>query len=252
MRHLASGYDAELERHGRALRRAWGVRAGDRVLDVGCGAGRTTRDAARAAGTGEALGVDVASAAVERARALAEGLPNVAFECADAQVHPFPGAYFDVAVSRFGTMFFADPAAAFANIGRALRPGGRLVMMVWQAAEANAWDVAVRRALATSPGTGPDPFSLADPAAVERLLAGAGFTGTAFADVREPVYYGPDVDAALAWVRGFVSTREALERMGPADAERALGRLRATLAAHLGEDGVLFDSRAWIVTARRP
>jgi SAM-dependent methyltransferase len=254
-----SGYDAELRRHNEVLRRACGVQIEDHVLDVGCGAGQTTRRAARTARAGSALGVDISAPAIERARevARAEGLGNVTFEHANAQVHRFPHERFDLAISRFGTMFFDDPGAAFANIRRALRPAGRLVMMVWQAPERNEWDVAIRQSLAaagepvTIPSGGPDPFSLADPPAVRQILQAAGFAGIAFTDVHEPVYYGPDVAAALGWVHGFACTRDALKRLDPAAAARAAGRLREALAAHLTDDGVWFDSRAWIVTARR-
>jgi SAM-dependent methyltransferase len=252
-------YDAELRQHTRVLRRAWGVRRHDQVLDVGCGAGQTTREAARTATAGGALGVDLSAPMIDRARELAraEGLGNVTFERADAQVHRFPPEQFDLAISRFGTMFFEDPVAAFANIGRALRPAGRLVMMVWQGHERNEWEVAIRGALESFEGpadvvpAGPDPFSLADPATVERILDAAGFSEIAFADVHEPVYYGADVAAALGWVRGFTSTDATLKRLDPAGAERALERLRETLAGHAGGDGIWFDSRAWIVTARR-
>src|SRR5215471_6517163 len=203
------GYDAELRRHNEVLRRTCGIQFRDHVLDIGCGTGQTTRQAARTAQVGSALGVDVSAPAIERARELAraEELRNVVFERADAQVYRFPHERFDLAISRFGTMFFDDPAAAFANIGRALRPAGRLVMMVWQAHERNEWDVAIReslggpRALATIASGGPDPFSLADPPAVTEILEAAGFAGVTFTDVREPVYYGPDVAAALDWVR---------------------------------------------------
>ena len=188
----------------------------------------------------------------------ADQLRNVAFECADAQVYRFPPGRFDLAISRFGTMFFHDPAAVFANIRRALRTDGRLVMMVWQAHDRNEWDVAIRRSLGGSHApaalapAGPDPFSLADPPAVTEILGTAGFVDVAFTDVREPVYYGPDLDTALDWVRGFTCTSQALEQLEPADAERAVRRLREALAAHLRDDGVWFDSRAWIVTTRRP
>jgi hypothetical protein len=154
-------------------------------------------------------------------------------------------------------MFFDDPRAAFANIGRALRPAGHLVMMVWQAHERNEWYIAIRQSLgaAEEPATilsgGPDPFSLADPPSVKEILKAAGFDDVAFTDVHEPVYYGPDVAAALDWVRGFACTKDALKALDPAAAARSAGRLRETLAAHLSEDGVWFDSRAWIVTARR-
>ncbi len=250
-------YDAELRRHNEVLRRACGIRFRDHVLDIGCGTGQTTRQAARTARAGSALGVDVSASAIERARELARAqqLRNVAFEVADAQLCRFPQERFDVAISRFGTMFFGDPAAAFANIRRALRPG-RLVMMVWQAQERNEWEVVIGKSLggpqapAAVAAGGPDPFSLADPPAVTQILAAAGFAGITFTDVSEPVYYGPDVAAALGWVRGFTSTSQALQRLDPAAAERAVQRLREALAAHLSDDGVWFNSRAWIITAR--
>ena len=241
-------FDDELRRHGEVLRRASAVRPGEHVLDIGCGSGLTTRRAASAARPGTALGVDISAAAIERARDLAGD--GVRFECGDAQVHRFERHRFDVAISRFGTMFFGDPVAAFGNIGAALRPGGRLVMLVWRAADLNEWDVLIRRALG-APG-GSDAFALADPAVVDRILRAAGFEDVTFTDVREPVYYGPDVDVALAWVRRFVSTREALDRLDPVARDEAIERLREMVAAHLGDDGVRFGSRAWLVTAARP
>jgi SAM-dependent methyltransferase len=255
----SSGYDAELRRHNEVLRRTCGLQLHDHVLDIGCGTGQTTRQAARTARAGSALGVDISAPAVERARELARAatLRNVTFEHADAQVHHFPREFFDVAISRFGTMFFDDPVAAFANIGRALRPARRLVMMVWQAHERNEWDVTIHQSLGAADGpvtgasTGPDPFSLADPPTVTEILRAAGFTGITFTDVREPVYYGPDVAAALDWVRGFTCTSELLKRLDPTAATRAVQRLREALAAHLRDDGVWLESRAWIVTARR-
>ena len=254
-----SGYDAELRRHNEVLRRSVGVQPHDHTLDIGCGTGETTRQAAHAAQAGSALGVDVSAPAIERARELAraEGLRNVTFERADAQVHRFPPERFDLAISRFGTMFFEDPVAAFANIRRALRPAGRLAMMVWQARERNEWDVAIHHSLGAADGcvlgaSGlPDPFSLADPPTVKEVLQAAGFADVAFTDVHEPVYYGADVAAALEWTRGFTCTHELLKRLDPAAATHAVERLREALGAHLGDDGVWFDSRAWIVTARR-
>ena len=125
-------YDAELQLHNRVLRRAYGIRPEDHILDIGCGAGETKRDPARMAAARSALGVDISPEMIDRARALsdAEGLRNVTFEVGDAQSHSFPSGHFDVVISRFGTMFFADPAAAFAGLARALRPDARLVMMV--------------------------------------------------------------------------------------------------------------------------
>jgi SAM-dependent methyltransferase len=250
-------YDAELQRHSEVLRRAWGIRSGDRVLDIGCGAGQTTRHVARLAEAGSALGVDISASIIERARELAkaEGLRNVTFVHADAAVHRFPSEHFDIAISRFGTMFFAEPFAAFANLARSLRHGGRLMMMVWQDAKRNEWEVSIRRAMdgavpVASPAV-PDAFSLADPDMIERILGGSGFSDITLTDVQEPVYYGPDVAAALDWVCRFSSTKEALRQMAPADRERALAALRETLKAHHTGRGVWFDSRAWIVAARR-
>jgi SAM-dependent methyltransferase len=249
-------YDAELQSHNAALLPACAIRSYEHVLDIGCGTGQTTREAARLAATGSALGVDITEPMIERARALAatEGLHNVRFELGDAQVHSFWPQHYDVAISRYGTMFFADPIAAFRNIGGALRPGGRLIMMVWQAHEANEWSVAVDQALApydSWPSVAPgahDHFSFADPGTVERILGAAGFVDVKFSDVREPVYYGESIDAAMEWVRGFRFVRNVLQRLDAAAATRLLASLRDTLAKKSGEQGVWFDAREWIVT----
>jgi SAM-dependent methyltransferase len=250
-------YDDELRTHNDRLRALSGVRAGDQVLDVGCGAGQSTREAARAAAPGHVLGVDISDRMLERARELAaaEGLANVSFERADAQVHPFAPEHYGVAISRCGVMFFADPLAAFRNIARALRPGGRLVVLVWQARERNEWALAIDDALGgpvdLSAATD-DPFSLGDAATTEGILVRAGFHDVGFTDVREPIFYGADTAEALEFVGGFQSTRAALERLEPAERDRALDRLRATLDAHRVDGrGVVFDARTWIVTARR-
>jgi SAM-dependent methyltransferase len=255
----AAVFDAEDRPHNERFRAATGLTARDRVLDIGCGTGQSTRDAARAATAGSALGIDLSAQMLEHARRISreEGLANVSFEQADAQVHPFPAGGFDVAISRFGSMFFDAPVAAFGNIGHALRPGGRLVLLVWQARERNAWSTAIREAVAGDmevpppPATGPGPFSLGDPAVAGGILTAAGFTEVSFTDVHEPVYYGPDAAVAFDVVSGLRSTRDLLAGMDPAQAGGALERLRAMLAAHQTGEGVLFDSRTWIIAARR-
>ncbi len=248
-------YDAELRRYNEHFRAAARVGSRDRVLDVGCGTGQSTREAARAAVDGSAVGIDVSAPMLERARRLGaeQGLTNIAFEQADAQVHRFPPAGFDLGISRFGTMFFADPVAAFANIGRALRPGARLVLLVWQERDRNEWATAIRQALVAAAATPrvPDAFSLADPAVMEGILTAAGFADVSFTDVHEPVYYGPDGATALDAVLRLLKFDALLADLDAAAAEQARARLHTTLDAHDTGDGVYFDSRAWIVTARR-
>jgi SAM-dependent methyltransferase len=226
------------------------------VLDIGCGSGQTTRDAARRASDGCALGVDLSFPMIDLARRTAdrERVSNVRFELADAQNHPFADGSFDIAISRNGTMFFGDPEAAFANIARALRPGGRLVLMTWQPFEKNEWIrtffsvLAAGRELAPPVGA-PGPFSLSDPERVRHLLTSAGFTDVRLRGLSEPMYFGPDPDDACR----FVSTQFA-GRLDELDADaraRALGALRAGMVEHRTDRGVLYDSAAWITVARR-
>ncbi|PZT97679.1 MAG: SAM-dependent methyltransferase [Gordonia sp. (in: high G+C Gram-positive bacteria)] len=258
MTDIYDGYDAELSLYDEPLHRACAVGAGDRVLDIGCGTGHSTRQAARTAHAGNAFGIDISESAIERARTIAdaEQLSTATFEVADAQTHPFTPGEFDVAISRFGTMFFDNPVAAFTNIGRAIRPGGRLAMLVWQAREHNEWSSAIARVLAATipsgPGQVPDAFSLADPSTVAAIMSDAGFVDVVVDGVHEPVFYGRDVQAALDWVGGFANVADTMARLSPLEAEQATGRVRNMLASHQRADGVWFDARAWLVTARVP
>ena len=150
-------------------------------------------------------------------------------------------------------MFFADPVAAFTNIGRALRPAARLVLLVWQDRDRNEWATAIRQTLTATTATpsGTNAFSLADPTFTEGILATAGFTEISFTDVHEPVYYGPDSDTAFDAVLSLWEFKDLLASLDAVQAEQARARLRATLDAHNTGGGVYFDSRAWIITARR-
>lgn len=240
--------EGELGRYQERLRTAFGIGVGDRVLDIGCGAGHTTRDAARTAVDGSAHGVDLSASVIVTARELAADLPNITFEHADVQVHPFPPEHFDLGISRFGTMFFPDPVLAFTNIARSLRPGARLSQLVWQNGDRQEWWSAIAEALTgdrTPPPAG--PFTLGDPVATEGILTAAGYTDVEYEEISEPVHYGPEAEA-YDFVTGWALTMAKVTD----DDEAALDRLRAVLAAHNTPDGVWFDSRAWLVTARRP
>jgi len=254
-------FDATIQPHHRLLMPAAALVPGERVLDIGCGNGLTSRDAARAVGpSGSVLGVDLSGPMLARAEQLTkeEGLDNVRFEQGDAQVHRFePGAY-DVAMSRFGVMFFLDPVAAFTNIASALRPGGRLAFLVWQSIESNEWISAMRAALAVGrdlpvpPPGAPSPFSLADTDHARRILTDAGFTDVGFAASERPFHIGSDVEEAYEFVSGLVVIQMLLQDLDDATRSRALENLRATMADHQTADGVSFDSAAWIITARKP
>jgi len=254
----AEYFERAIARYTARFFAAAGIADGDRVLDVGCGSGGTTREAARRAPGGEAVGVDLSSAMLGVARRAAEreGLRNVRFVQADAQVHPFPAGSFDVVISRTGAMFFADPVAAFTNIGRALVGGGRLVLLVWQTPAANEWfseiagSLAPGRPLPTPPPDVPSPFSLADPDRVRNILGTAGFGEVDVAGVAEPEWFGRDVDDAVSFIQGLAGWM--LEGQDDEARARALGDLRRSAERHLTEDGVEFGSAAWLVTARRP
>lgn len=253
----ARRHDEMVAVHRGHLLDAAAVAPTDRVLDVGCGNGATTREAARRAPAGSALGVDLSSAmlALARRTAAREGVPNAAFLQADAQVHPFDAGAFDVVISQMGVMFFGDPPAAFANLARALRPGGRLAVLTWQPFERNEWFRAVFTALAAGrpltppPPQGPSPFGLSDPDRVRRMLTTAGFTDVRLTDRHAPMRVGPDVDAAADYLAGQFGW--VVGDADDATRDRALGALRRSLTDHRTDRGVVYDSAAWLVQARR-
>jgi SAM-dependent methyltransferase len=233
------------------------IGTGEQVLDIGCGTGQTTRDAARRAAPGGALGVDLSAEMIDLARRLAtaEGLPSARFEQADAQIYPFGHGSFDVAISRTGAMFFGDPHAAFTNIARALRGRGRLVLLSWQPLPANEWAAELTGALAAGrdlpapPPEAPGPFALAEPGRVRQLLGGAGFTGIEIDPVQAPMWLGASADDAHAFALGLLGWM--LEGLDAGRRARALGALRATVAAHTTADGVVYRSGAWLIRAQR-
>jgi SAM-dependent methyltransferase len=229
----------------------------DRVLDIGCGTGQTTRDAARRAPEGHALGVDLSAAMIEyaRQRAAAEEVRNARFDQADAQIHPFPVGGFDVAISRTGATFFGDMHAGVANVARALREQARLALLTWQPPPANEWFLALTgalaggRALPQPPPDAPGPFALSDPERIHTLLAGAGFTDIAVTAMTKPMWFGTTADDAAAFTLGLLGWM--LDGLDSDARTRAIEALHATVAAHETPNGVLFGSGTWLVTGRR-
>jgi SAM-dependent methyltransferase len=255
----ADRYDASGQRIWRRFLDAGLISPPDRVLDVGCGAGQSTLDVARLASAGSVLGVDLSARMLELAhqRAQARGVTNVELLQADAQVHRFEPAAFDVAISRFGAMFFNDRAAAFANIAATVRPGGRLALLGWRALEQNQWLLDIRDALAAGrplgapPHGGPGPFGLADAEGVTAALAGAGFDDVAFTEIDEAMYLGADADDAWAFVSRMGIVKGLTASLDEAARVESLAKLRSLVDAHETADGVLMDTAAWLITARR-
>jgi SAM-dependent methyltransferase len=230
---------------------------GENVLDIGCGCGDVTILAARAAGSGHALGADISQIQVAEARRLATsaGVTNARFEVADAQVHPFQAGIFDLVLSNFGVMFFDDPATAFGNVRKALRRGGRLAFLCWRARDENPFftigfaEAAVALKLTELPGP-PAAFSLADPGRVGALLSGAGFGGIEFATVDEPMLVGRDADDVVEYERASPSAAGLLTGLSAAQVAELTRQVRDDLTAYASSGGVVMPGAAWLVTAQ--
>ncbi|MFI6153804.1 class I SAM-dependent methyltransferase [Kitasatospora sp. NPDC051170] len=235
------------------LLEAAGVGLRDRVIDLGCGTGQTSRLAARAASSGTVLGLDLSGPMLDWARETAarEGLANVEFRQADVQVEELPAGGFDVAMSRFGVMFYQDPAAAFANVAGALRPGGRIAFVCMADPARTDW-VHLFAALSddappTGGSEGPGMFSLADPEHVRGLLGGAGFEQIALEPVEKAGVWGHDAQDAASFL---LSTGPAQHLLG-GDSGRAREALTERLRAYEGAGGVELRTSAWLVTGVR-
>lgn len=248
--------------HGEAALAAQSPRAGDRVLDLGCGFGDTTQRLARLVGDGEAVGIDVSEPFVELARreAATAGLPNLSFRVADVQVADL-GSGFDYAFSRMGLMFFANPVQALRNVRTALRPGGRLCAVVWRRKLDNDW---VRRAELVvadylehpeetdQPTCGPGPFSMADADTVSEQLKIAGFEGISLRRSDIPIKLGDSLDQAVEFTLALGPAGEVLRLWGDRvdEIRPKIGReVREVLAEFDGPDGVYAPASTWIVSA---
>jgi len=237
---------------GRRALQALAPNPGENILDIGCGGGETALDLARAvAPDGKVVGVDLSAAVLAFAKRAANGCERVRFVHADAQVFPFEPASFDVAFSRFGVTFFTDPAAAFSNIRRSIKPNGRLAFVCWRALEENPLDILPLRAAsiylppppARDPET-PGPFAFANPDRVHRILERAGFQEIEITAHDELVGSGA-LDSMLA-VCSRVGALGKILRENPELRAATLPAVRSALAAHDGPDGVRLNAATWV------
>ena len=236
--------------------------AGERVLDVGCGGGGTTIDIARDVGaTGRAVGLDVSRPMLDSARRRAPPELPIEFILADAATHALAPASFDALVSRFGVMFFADPAGAFANLRCALRRGGRAVFACWRAAKLNGWQMtplrAALRCVPRLPEIGPEdpgPFSFADETRVRRILDRAGFAAVELTaiDLEIDIAAGQGFESALATAQSIGAASRAMEGRPEHERAAAAEEIRAALAPYQRGSSVPLGAAIWIVKAVNP
>jgi SAM-dependent methyltransferase len=240
---------------------------GERVLDIGCAFGETTREIAGLVGPeGEALGVDISpkfiEAAIEEAREL--DVNNATFRIADVQTDDLGGPY-DLAYSRMGTMFFANPVAALRRVREALVPGGRLAMVVWRQREDNLWLYRTQQIVESfvqrpdeyeEPTCGPGPFSMAGADTTSGQLVAAGFEDIALHRFDLPMRVGRTLEEATDMNMSIGPGGEILRLLGDRLSDEKRAEIRAAveegLTEFLGPDGVVAPSSTWVVAARRP
>jgi SAM-dependent methyltransferase len=258
----ADRYDRQLAPFTEALMKHARIGPDDTVLDIGCGCGVTTLEAARSARA--VLGVDIShplvGIATDRARAAA--LDKVSFVVADAQTHPFGEGAFDVLISQFGSMFFDDPEGGFANLRNALRSDGRAALISWQDLEANEWLMVVGRAVARyvdlpdlgGRAGGPGMFALKKPDEVTALLTGVGFTQVAVKPVSTTILLagGGTLDESLEFLLGMGMVRGLLGLLEDDRRDAAVDEIRTTLAEHYEPGvGVWLGAAGWLASAHR-
>lgn len=235
------------------------LRAGARVLDVGCGCGGTTLLAAGEVGsTGSVVGLDVSEPMLAQARRRGEGRENITWRLEDAAIASFD-APFEVVMSRFGIMFFTDPEAAFRNLAAALIPGGRVVFLCWQHPKANEWVTVPMQAARAflpeteppAPGT-PGPFAFADDRRIAGILGAAGLEDIDIAPHTAPLIMGRDRDDVLHQLSMLGPLARAVAEVEPSIGQRALEAARDAVVAQAAPGTFALRSAFWLVSARRP
>ena len=238
------------------------AQAGQRILDVGCGTGAISIELARrVAPAGHVLGIDISVPMLERARQLTPKDLPADYVLADATVYPFDPASFDLLVSRFGVMFFADPVLSFRNLRMALRPKGRLAFACWREPRENGWMMAplmaVYKHVPKLPQLGPEdpgPFSFADEARVKRILGEAGFTDIAMqaCPLTFDIAAGKGLEAAVQGTLEIGPASRALEGHPPEVVASAIQSIREALTPFAKGQSVLLPGAIWLVTASAP
>ena len=236
------------------------IKAGERVLDVGCGSGSTTFAFARAVGpSGHVMGIDISAPMLARAREVTPKGAPVEFVLADATILPFAPENFDLLASRFGVMFFADPALSFANMRKAMRRSGRLAFACWREARQNPFFMtplqAVYQHVPKMPQVGPEdpgPFSLASETRVQRVLTAAGFSEIAMepCDLALDVAVGGGLDAAVRGALEIGPAARALADQPPDVIAAATQSIREALTPYVKGQTVPLNGAIWIVTAK--
>ncbi len=248
--------DARIRVYGDEVLASAALRAGMRVLDVGAGCGDLSIDAARMVGAaGKVVGVDISRPMLARARERAAALGNVDFVEHDASTFA-ADAPFDAIVSRFGVMFFDDPAGAFANLHRVIAPGGSLTFVCWQSLADNPWAAlplaTVQRILPVPPAAptpnAPGPFAFADAERVRGILTGAGFCDVTFTPFTHSMLLGTTLDDAVEYATRMGPSARALRDADEATRARGLEVLREALAPLA--PGFTLPSAVWIVAAK--
>ncbi|MBS1883919.1 MAG: class I SAM-dependent methyltransferase [Actinobacteria bacterium] len=256
--YVAEGLGA----HGEVALAAHPPRAGDRVLDIGCGFGDTTLRLAGLVGDGEVVGVDVSEPFVELARdeAVDAGIGNVSYRVGDVQIADLGGPY-DYVFSRMGVMFFANPVQALRNVRAAMRPGGRACFVVWRRKLDNGWvreaEQVVEKYLehpekTDEPTCGPGPFSMADADTVSEQLRIAGFEAIELRRSDLPIRMGATLDEAVDLTMSIGPAGEVLRLWGDRAEEirpRIAAEIGAALEQYVTEDGVEAPASTWLISA---